>query len=87
MIIVSTNEARAKLAEIIDTSQHEVVAIARHDRVVSMLISKKAFDRLKQIEDEWWMAHVSVPAKNDEEGILEAIEDLKKGKYVTNPVV
>lgn len=87
MIKVSTNEARAKLAEIIDKSQHEDVAIARHDRVVSMIISKKAFDRLKRIEDEWWMNHVFAPSKDDEEGILDAIEDLKKGIYVTNPLV
>ena len=87
MITVSTNEARAKFSEIIDASQHEAVEIARHDRVVSVIMSKRDFDRLKKIEDEWWMNSVSAPAKSDKDGILQAIKELEDEKWIEDPLV
>jgi prevent-host-death family protein len=74
MIKVSTNTARAKFSEIVDTSQHEPVEIVRHGRVLSVLLSKRDFEKLKQIEDQWWISHSITPAKSAKKEILEALE-------------
>ena len=46
----STNEARNKFAEIIDIARREPVAIAKHGRVVSIILAKEDYEHYQVIE-------------------------------------
>ncbi|MEI7979990.1 MAG: type II toxin-antitoxin system Phd/YefM family antitoxin [bacterium] len=80
----STNEARNKFSEMIDNSQHEAVEIIRHGRTMSVLLSKKDFERLKKIEDDWWMSQSITPSKNKKEEILKTLKD---DEWIEDPLV
>jgi prevent-host-death family protein len=80
----STNEARNNFSEMIDSSQHEAVEIIRHGRTMSVLLSKKDFERLKKIEDDWWMSQSITPSKNKKKEILNTLED---DEWIEDPLV
>ena len=80
----STNEARNNFSEMIDNSQHETIEIIRHGRVLSVLLSKKDFERLKKIEDDWWMSQSITPSKNKKKEILNTLKD---DKWIEDPLV
>jgi prevent-host-death family protein len=80
----STNEARNKFSEMIDNSQHEAVEIIRNGRVLSVLQSKKDFERLKKIEDDWWMSQSITPSKNKKKEILKTLKD---DEWIEDPLV
>ncbi|MEY3371197.1 MAG: Antitoxin Phd YefM, type toxin-antitoxin system [Pseudomonadota bacterium] len=80
----STNEARNKFSEMIDNSQHEAVEIIRHGRTMSVLLSKKDFERLKKIEDDWWMSQSITPSKNKKKEILNTLKD---DEWIEDPLV
>ncbi|MEI8295415.1 MAG: type II toxin-antitoxin system prevent-host-death family antitoxin [Alphaproteobacteria bacterium] len=87
MTQVSAHHARSHFSEVIDMSQREPVEIAKHGRVVSIIMSKHAYDLLRQIEDEWWMSgdHSGVPSVSEEEQLAElerSFEDAKAGRGV-----
>jgi PHD/YefM family antitoxin component YafN of YafNO toxin-antitoxin module len=77
MITYSTFEARGKFAEIIDKSIREPVAIARHGRVVSVMMAKEDYDRAKKIEEEWWMNYKTIPAEDVTDEVDALIEQLE----------
>jgi prevent-host-death family protein len=80
----STNEARNNFSEMIDSSQHEAVEIIRHGRTMSVLLSKKDFERLKKIEDDWWMSQSITPSKNKKKEILKTLKD---NEWIEDPLV
>ena len=80
----STNEARNNFSEMIDNSQHEAVEIIRHGRTMSVLLSKKDFERLKKIEDDWWMSQSITQSKNKKEEILKTLKD---DEWIEDPLV
>ena len=80
----STNEARNNFSEMIDKSQHEAVEIIRHGRTMSVLLSKKDFERLKKIEDDWWMSQSITPSKNKKKEILNTLKD---DEWIEDPLV
>jgi len=80
----STNEARNNFSEMIDNSQHEAVEIIRHGRTMSVLLSKKDFERLKKIEDDWWMSQSITPSQNKKEEILKTLKD---NEWIEDPLV
>lgn len=80
----STNEARNNFSEMIDNSQHEAVEIIRNGRAMSVLLSKKDFERLKKIEDEWWMNQTISQSENKKEEILKTLKD---DKWIEDPLV
>lgn len=80
----STNEARNNFSEMIDSSQHEAVEIIRHGRTMSVLLSKKDFERLKKIEDDWWMSQSITPSKNKKKEILKTLKD---NECIEDPLV
>lgn len=80
----STNEARNNFSEMIDNSQHEAVEIIRHGRTMSVLLSKKDFERLKKIEDDWWMSQSITPSKNKKKEILNTLKD---DEWIEDPLV
>ena len=80
----STNEARNNFSEMIDSSQYEAIEIIRHGRNMSVLLSKKDFERLKKIEDDWWMSQSITPSKNNKK---EIINTLKEDKWIEDPLL
>ena len=80
----STNEARNNFSEMIDSSQHEAVEIIRNGRAMSVLLSKKDFERLKKIEDDWWMSQSITPSKNKKKEILKTLKD---NEWIEDPLV
>jgi prevent-host-death family protein len=80
----STNESRNNFSEMIDNSQHEAVEIIRHGRTMSVLLSKKDFERLKKIEDDWWISQSITPSKNKKKEILKTLKD---DEWIEDPLV
>jgi prevent-host-death family protein len=74
----STNEARSKFAEIIDIARREPVAIAKHGRVVSVILAREDYEHYQEIEEERWMNYKTVPAEDVTEQISERIEKLEQ---------
>jgi prevent-host-death family protein len=68
----STNEARNKFSEMIDNSQHEAVEIIRHGRTMSVLLSKKDFERLQKAESYLEMEMEKL--KKEDEKVRKKIE-------------
>ncbi|MCE3230322.1 MAG: Antitoxin Phd YefM, type toxin-antitoxin system [Alphaproteobacteria bacterium] len=87
MTQVSAHHARNHFAEIIDMSQREPVEIAKHGRIVSILMSKNEYDLMRHIMDEWWMsaAHTDVSTDSAEEHLKKlqrSFKDAKAGRGV-----
>jgi prevent-host-death family protein len=74
----NTNETRNKLAEIIDISRREPVAIARHGRIISVMIAREDYERLQEMEEQWWMSYKTVPAEDVTDEINIRIEKLEQ---------
>ena len=74
----NTNEARTKFAEIIDNSQRSPVAIARHGRVVSIIIAKEDYDHYQDMEEQWWMNYKTIPAADITDEINSRIAKLEQ---------
>ena len=74
----STNEARSKFAEVIDIARREPVAIAKHGRVVSVILAREDYEHYQEIEEERWMNYKTVPAEDVTEQISERIEKLEQ---------
>ena len=74
----STNEARNKFAEIIDIARREPVAIAKHGRVVSVILAKEDYEHYQAIEEEQWMNYKTVPAEDATDQINARIEKLEQ---------
>ena len=74
----STNEARNKFAEIIDIARREPVAIARHGRIVSIILAKEDYEHYQAIEEERWMNYKTVPAEDATDQINARIEKLEQ---------
>ena len=84
---VSAHYTRNHFAEVIDMSQREPVEIAKHGRIVSILMSKNEYDLMRHIMDEWWMssAHTDVSAGNETEQakkLQRSLEDAKAGRGI-----
>ncbi len=74
----STNEARNKFAEIMDIARREPVAIAKHGRVVSVILAKEDYEHYQEIEEERWMNYQTVPAEDITNQINARIEKLER---------
>jgi len=74
----STHETRNKLAEIIDIARREPVAIAKHGRVVSVMIAKEDYERYQEIEEQWWMNYNTFPAEDVTDKINARIKKLER---------
>jgi prevent-host-death family protein len=74
----NTNEARTKFAEVIDIARREPVAIAKHGRIVSVILAKEDYDHYQAIEEERWMNYKTVPAEHATDQINARIEKLEK---------
>ncbi|WP_425363097.1 type II toxin-antitoxin system Phd/YefM family antitoxin [Candidatus Tisiphia endosymbiont of Hybos culiciformis] len=74
----STNEARNKFAEIIDIARREPVAIAKHGRVVSIILAKEDYEHYQEIEEQYWMNYKTVPAEDCTEQVNARIEKLEQ---------
>ena len=74
----STNEARSKFAEIIDIARREPVAIAKHGRVVSVILAKEDYDYYQANEEERWMNYKTIPAEDATDPINDRIEKLEQ---------
>ena len=51
---------------------------------MSVLLSKKDFERLKKIEDDWWMSQSITPSKNKKKEILKTLKD---NECIEDPLV
>jgi prevent-host-death family protein len=82
MTQVSAHYTRNHFAEIIDMSQREPVEIAKHGRIVSILMSKNEYDLMRHIMDEWWMsaAHTDVSTGSKEDQLKKLQRSLKNAK-------
>jgi PHD/YefM family antitoxin component YafN of YafNO toxin-antitoxin module len=78
MSIYSTNEARSKFAEIIDIIRREPVAIAKHERIVLVILVKEDYEHYQAIEEEQWMNYKTVPAEDATDRINARIEKLEQ---------
>lgn len=74
----STNEARNKFAEIIDIARREPVAIAKHGRVVSVMLAKEDYEHYREIEEKQWMNYQTVPAEDVTDQINARIKKLEQ---------
>lgn len=74
----STNEARHKFSEIIDIARREPVAIAKHGRIVSVMLAKEDYEHYQEIEEERWMNYKTVAAKDATDQINARIERLEQ---------
>lgn len=74
----STNEARNKFAEIIDIARREPIAIAKHGRVVSVMMAKEDYEHYQAIEEERWMNYKTLPSDEATNQINARIEKLEK---------
>ena len=74
----STNEARNKFAEIIDIARREPVAIAKHGRVVSIMLAKENYEHYQMIEEERWMNYQTSPAEDITNQINARMEKLEQ---------
>ncbi len=74
----NTNEARTKFAEIIDNSRRNPVAIARHGRVVSIIIAKEDYEHYQEMEEQWWMSHKTIPATDITDEVNSRIAKLEQ---------
>jgi prevent-host-death family protein len=78
MLTYSANEARSNFAELIDIARRQPVAIAKHNRVVSVVIAKEDYDHFLELEEERWMNYKTHPAENATEEVNARIEKLEK---------
>lgn len=80
----SANNARTHFAELMDISRREPVAITKHGRAVNIILAAEDYERLSNIEDEWWMRHSVALTKSsaDTQNIEQAIEELERGEFV-----
>jgi prevent-host-death family protein len=74
----STNEARNRFAEIINMTKREPVAIAKHGRVVSVILAKEDYEHFQVIEEERWMSYKTIKSDDASERINARIEKLEK---------
>ncbi len=58
-LVFNARDAKTRFGELLDESLGQPVAIKRHDRLVSYVVSVKLFDsmreRLQQLEDDLWV--------------------------------
>jgi prevent-host-death family protein len=84
MKIFTANDARTNFAELMDVSRREPVAITKHGRTVNILLAVEDYERLAQIEDEWWMSQIvaTIPSKIDNINIDQSIKEMEKGTFI-----
>ncbi|CAF3761573.1 unnamed protein product [Rotaria magnacalcarata] len=73
-----TNEARTKFAEIIDNSLRNPIAIARHGRVVSIVMAKEEYDHYQEMEEQWWMNYKTIPSTDVSDEVNSRIAKLEQ---------
>jgi PHD/YefM family antitoxin component YafN of YafNO toxin-antitoxin module len=74
----STHEARTKFAEIIDNSLRNPIAIARHGRVVSIVMAKEEYDHYQEMEEQWWMNYKTIPSTDVSDEVNSRIAKLEQ---------
>lgn len=87
MTQVSAHYTRNHFSEVMDMCQREPVEIAKHGRIVSILMSKNEYDLMRHIMDEWWMsaAHTNISTGDKAEQLKKlqrSLEDAKAGRGV-----
>jgi len=55
MIYVSAKDAKNKFGQILDTAIKEVCYIQKHGRNVVVMISIDEYEKLKSLEDSYWV--------------------------------
>jgi|LauGreSBDMM110SN_4_FD.fasta_scaffold456591_2 prevent-host-death family protein len=73
----TTNQARNNFAELIDTARREPVAIAKHGRVVSIILAKEDYEYYQSLEEEKWMNYQTIPSEDITDILNDRIEKLE----------
>jgi len=74
------NKLNIKITLCIQYNTNEAVEIIRNFIAMSVL----DFERLKKIEDDWWMSQSITPSKNKKKEILNTLKD---DEWIEDPLV
>lgn len=74
----STNEARNNFSELIDNSRREPIAIAKHGRVISVMLAKEDYEHYQELEEQYWMNHKTISSEDKTAEINSRIEKLER---------
>ena len=61
---LSVSEAKNSFGEILDLSKREPVCIKEEGLDVAVLLSMEEYERLNELEDQWWAIRAVEAAKN-----------------------
>ncbi len=61
---VSATELKTRTGECLDTAQKEPVEVEKNGRTVAFLIASDEYNRLSNLEREYWMARVGIAEKS-----------------------
>lgn len=64
---VSAKDAKTRFGELLDAALGQPVGITKHDRLTAYVVSKKFFDstleRVRELEDQLWLARAELARK------------------------
>lgn len=86
MLTIGATELKNRLGEFIDKARREPVLVQSHGRNVVVMLDHAEYERLRQLEDTYWIARAEQAARNGFMGTEETMTYLQErlGNYRTD---
>ncbi len=88
MKTITATELRTKAGETLHAAQKEPVAIEKNGRRVAVIIPQADYERLTNLENDYWLARVEAAEKSGyigTEGTTAFFKEMLKGNAETKP--
>lgn len=86
MLTIGATELKNKLGEFIDKARREPVLVQSHGRNIVVILDHAEFERLRRLEDAYWIERAEHAARNGFMGTEETMTYLQErlGNYQTD---
>lgn len=74
MMHIDSTKAKTKFGEMLDFARREPIAIDKRGRMVAVLLSNEEYEKMQEIEDQYWGLKAQIARK---EGLLSETESEK----------